>query len=276
MSILNLDQSVVPDIDIKVSAFITSDKQWDYAKLSQYLPPSIIQTIQSIPLPITDVADSFCWGYSGSGEFSTKSATWKAHDNIPGDQPKWKYRSIWKLDVAPKIRVFLWQLCHNSLPARGTLLRRGIHLDPLCPSCSGDIEDMDHIFMKCPLARQVWDLAVAHHWIPANPFPYSHVSIRDGLLLLIQNRYPCLSRVALLLWSIWKARNGLIFRNDSPSPMGPLACQTQLGRMDVAIFILGPKSFHTLFLFITYSSTSKGSSSHSLDVTKGRLYQDQL
>jgi len=93
-SLLNLDQSAVPDIDIKVSAFITPDKQWDSSKLSQYLPPSLIQTIQSIPLPITDVDDSFCWGYSDSGGFSTKTATWKAHENIPRDQPKWKYRWI--------------------------------------------------------------------------------------------------------------------------------------------------------------------------------------
>ena len=90
------------------------------------MPNDVIQIIQSIPLPITDVADSFCWGYSGSGDFSTKSATWKAHDNISREQPMWKYQWIWKLDVMPKIRVFLWQLCYNVLPSRGNLLHRGL------------------------------------------------------------------------------------------------------------------------------------------------------
>jgi len=75
VSLLNMDHSSVPDMDMKVSAFISPDKHWDSSKLSQYLPTDVIQTIQSIPLPITDVADSFCWGYSGSGVFSTKSAT---------------------------------------------------------------------------------------------------------------------------------------------------------------------------------------------------------
>jgi len=32
-----------------------------------------------VPIPCTQMADTFCWGLFGSGEFSTRSATWKAH-----------------------------------------------------------------------------------------------------------------------------------------------------------------------------------------------------
>jgi len=34
-----------------------------------------------IAVSITDIADSFCWGLSSSGYFTTKSATWLAHGN---------------------------------------------------------------------------------------------------------------------------------------------------------------------------------------------------
>jgi len=168
------------------------------------------------------VADSFCWGYTGSGDFSTKSATWKTHDNIATDQPIWQYKWIWKLDIMPKIRIFLWQLCHNALPARGTLLRRGIQVDPICPSCLVDIEDTDHIFLRCPMAHNVWDMAVTHHWLPSHPFSQPGSSLCEELHLLAQNQYPWFSRLVLLLWSIWKSRNALIFRNESISPMGTL------------------------------------------------------
>jgi len=60
VSMLNLDHSTLPDVDLTVNEFITPDKQWDTSKLSHYLPNDITQLIQSIPLPITDVADSFC------------------------------------------------------------------------------------------------------------------------------------------------------------------------------------------------------------------------
>ena len=136
------------------------------------------------------------------------------------DHPVWPYNWIWKLDVMPKVKVFLWQLCHRALPSRGTLFRRGIHLDPLCPACNTALEDTDHIFLQCPLAQKVWDMAVAHKWLPSIPFAHPAATLQDGLQSLSHNPHSQLSRIVLILWSIWKSRNALIFRNVVPSPMG--------------------------------------------------------
>ena len=122
----------------------------------------------------------------------------------------------------PKIKVFLWQLCHNSLPSRGTLFRRGLPMDPLCPACLNDIEDTDHISIHCPLARQVWNLAVAHNWLPQFSFPTLIAPLRDQLHDLATQDYPHITRVVLLLWSIWKSRNALVFNDDASNPMGTL------------------------------------------------------
>ena len=216
---LNLDRSSVQEADIKVSAFITPDRQWDLSKLRHYVPHGVLQQIQGIPLPYTDVEDSFCWGHTGSGIFSTKSATWRAHENIDRNQPDWQFKWIWKLDILPKIKIFLWQLCHKALPSRGTLLRRGVQLDPLCPACNTEIEDTDHIFIHCPTAQKVWELAVTHQWIPMLPFDNSVSSLHDGLHVLAHNRHPRLSRIVLLLWSLWKSRNARTFKNETPSPL---------------------------------------------------------
>jgi len=222
VALLNLEPAAVSNINLKVQEFITPDKQWDTAKLSHYVPNSVIQLIQRIPLPITNVVDSFGWGYSGSGEFTTKSATWQAHDHISRDQPLWRFKWIWKLDVMPKIKIFLWQLCHNALPSRATLLRRGMQLDPVCKSCTLDIEDTDHIFLHCPAVHSVWDLAISHRWIDSLPSTQQNISLRDQLHALAQTQFPYLTRVVLLLWSIWKSRNAFIFRNESTTPMGTL------------------------------------------------------
>jgi len=122
----------------------------------------------------------------------------------------------------PKIKIFLWQLCHRALPSRGTLLRRGIHLDPLCPACNTDLEDTDHIFLQCPMAQKVWEMAVAHQWLRSIPFAHSMSTLQAGLQLLAHHPQPQLSRIVLLLWSIWKSRSALIFRNEAPSLMGTL------------------------------------------------------
>jgi len=59
-SMLNLEHSTLSDIELKVKEFITPNKHWDTAKLRLYVSNDVIQLIQRIPLPITDVADSFC------------------------------------------------------------------------------------------------------------------------------------------------------------------------------------------------------------------------
>jgi len=107
VTMLDLDPSSLPEADIKVSAFITPGKQWDTPKLRHLVPNDIVQHIQSIPLPYTDVGDSFCWGYPSSGDFSTKSATWRAHENIGRNQADWQFKWIWNLDIMPKIKIFL-------------------------------------------------------------------------------------------------------------------------------------------------------------------------
>ena len=122
----------------------------------------------------------------------------------------------------PKLKIFLWQLCHNALPVKGTLFRRGLQIDPLCQACSADIEDIDHIFIHCPMAKRVWDMAITHQWLPTMPFNQPATGLRDELHIMAQNKFPWLSRVVLLLWSLWKSRNAYVFKNEVPSPMGTL------------------------------------------------------
>jgi len=65
----------------------------------------IIQKIIGIALLIMDTADSFCWGLSSSGYFTTKSATWLAHGNRISEQWSWKYKWLWNNDTMPKNKV---------------------------------------------------------------------------------------------------------------------------------------------------------------------------
>jgi len=79
---------------VKVSEFITSAKLWDTYKLSKVLLQNLVSLVLTVPIPLTNIEDSFCWGFTGSGDFTTKSATWRAHDNITHDQDSWKFNWI--------------------------------------------------------------------------------------------------------------------------------------------------------------------------------------
>ena len=64
----------------------------------------------------------------------------------------------------PKIKIFIWQICHNVLLVRGIVLRRGLVINPACPLCLGDIESIEHIFKDCQMVHKVWNLAAKHSW----------------------------------------------------------------------------------------------------------------
>lgn len=72
--ITDLISNPLPQVSHKVSDFINEDKQWDEAKLGQFLTPCLSAKIMSIPIPRNNIPDKFFWGPDPSGSFTTKSA----------------------------------------------------------------------------------------------------------------------------------------------------------------------------------------------------------
>ena len=194
-----------------------------YVKLRGLVDTNSLQLILATPIPSNQLPDSICWGLSSTDNFSSKSATWLAHGLDLTTATPWEFSWIWTLDVMPKLKIFLWQLCHASLPTRGILLKGGLQIDPLCPHCLSDIEDMEHLFLGCPSVSQVWRLAADHHWITHSP-PQSSIPIVPRWLAGLHSSCSRMSleRTVSLLWSIWKTRNNSVFRSEPCDPITTL------------------------------------------------------
>ena len=74
-----------------VSHFITEAKEWDVLKLTELLDDASLQLILATPIPSSHIPDSVCWGLSGNGDFSTKTATWAAHGLALKNSLSWEY-----------------------------------------------------------------------------------------------------------------------------------------------------------------------------------------
>ena len=120
----------------------------------------------------------------------------------------------------PKIKIFLWQMCHNTLPVRGTLFRRGYRIEPHCPLCTNDIESTEHLFQECPQSKTVWDLAQQRNWIPSQAtINQATPWLSNFETFLTSYERKTLQRISFLLWSIWKMRNAVIFQQDFVHPI---------------------------------------------------------
>ncbi|GJS28078.1 RNA-directed DNA polymerase, eukaryota [Tanacetum coccineum] len=72
----------------------------------------------------------------------------------------------WVKFIPIKVNVFSWRARRDRLPTRVNLSRRGVLLDShLCPLCNAAMEDVQHVFFRCDVARVVlrkicrwWDL----------------------------------------------------------------------------------------------------------------------
>ncbi|GKE41515.1 ribosomal protein L7Ae/L30e/S12e/Gadd45, partial [Tanacetum coccineum] len=62
----------------------------------------------------------------------------------------------WVKFIPIKVNVFSWRARRDRLPTRVNLSRRGVLLDShMCPLCNAAMEDVQHVFFRCDVARVV-------------------------------------------------------------------------------------------------------------------------
>ncbi|XP_075654689.1 uncharacterized protein LOC142624833 [Castanea sativa] len=122
-----------PNVEMKVCELIDhSSWQWDRGKLVATFTPRTCKKILSLPLNHVDSQDTLVWTKNKAKTFSVKtayrvalrlkSAALAEHLSVRAHGVTWG--KIWKLNVPPKVRTFLWRACSNCLPTRDNLSRR--------------------------------------------------------------------------------------------------------------------------------------------------------
>lgn len=77
--------------------------------------------------------------------------------------PKAKYIStLWKLNLRPKLHLFVWKLVQDILATRGKLRKLSINIDNASPLCNKTEEPLDHLFSTCDLAFNDWSTVDIH------------------------------------------------------------------------------------------------------------------
>ncbi|XP_059624679.1 uncharacterized protein LOC132267546 [Cornus florida] len=135
-----------------------------------------------------DKQDEVIWRPERSGRFSVRSAYKLAisMSNFAGASLlPCPWSSIWRCRTLSKVQRFLWCCCLHAAPVRVALLDRGCVVSPLCPRCGLQEESIVHLMFSCTHSLQKTILSS---------------DFADALSLI----YFC-------VWSIWKARNRLVF-----------------------------------------------------------------
>lgn len=164
---------------------------------------------------LTDGSDILRWTHA-NGIFSTRdcfSHLLISPEVTSGDKRVWPL--LWSIKAPPKILNFLWRIQWNIVPTRDFLNSRLHTVTNLCPWCLLTSESASHLFWHCELSIWAWEF-VSRWWsLPAIRKFIPHFSLFSLLKIKV---HKAASRiwyivVAATLWSIWLARNELVFSN---------------------------------------------------------------
>ncbi|KAL0011218.1 hypothetical protein SO802_006326 [Lithocarpus litseifolius] len=132
---------------------------WNLGNISFSFPYSLRQRIKATPIPMASASvDHISLCSSPDREFDLK----EAYNLACAVQDSHFYEPfmgnwVWKTITLPKIKCFLWQCIHKSIPAREVLSARVLVVPISCPLCNAHIESIIHILHDCPLANEFWD-----------------------------------------------------------------------------------------------------------------------
>ena len=161
------------------------------------------------------VEDKREWLADPSGIFSSKSAfgSLTRDHSMPVN---YLAKSIWKLNIPIKVKVFIWLLVLDKISVQTNLQkRRPYHsLSPgWCVMCKKDNESLDHLFLTCEFTNRFWIKILQEfdrEWVTPR-LASDLLSLGQGFFL--QKRGKILWKVATsaTFWAIWLERNRRIF-----------------------------------------------------------------
>ncbi|KAL6566692.1 hypothetical protein OROMI_015096 [Orobanche minor] len=208
--------SEAPDLTVG-ELMVEGGGAWDIDYIRNPFSENNAKCILSIPIRNCSGADIWSWFYSKDGQYNVKSGyapglTIKnrftaSSSTTNGFRDIWRW--IWNIDLPEKIKVFLWKCAKNILPVKANLTKRGVNVDPICPRCGENEETVQHALRDCPWSSFLWQIS---------PLRFGGKLLQHGThmtewfseVLKIQ----CKDSKRLfgaLLWTLWGARNKLIF-----------------------------------------------------------------
>ncbi|XP_019097511.1 PREDICTED: uncharacterized protein LOC109131263 [Camelina sativa] len=165
---------------------IPGTNEWN-SNLIRNILPMYEDVIKKIKPSGQGARDTWAWLPTKDGQYSAKSGYFET-------------------------KLLIWKAVQNALPVGVNLKYRNITDSAVCPHCSEE-ESVLHLLFLCPYAKSIWSAAP----FQTKPHLESIKDVNQGIEKV--NNLLCLPPTGIgsgplapwIIWSIWTARNQLIF-----------------------------------------------------------------
>lgn len=170
---------------------------------------------QAQPFPeLSDQMDLLTWRFTANGQYSAASIYQVL---ISGGLIRWEFKAIWRYNIPPTVKVFIFLLLKDRLLTREVMIYRNFNCtDTQCPLCdSGVLESAVHLFFECPVSRAIWNRLSEFLGVPSFIHGDSVQKIWRRCSQLLKQKPSIRRRGECILsagcWMIWRRRNTKIF-----------------------------------------------------------------
>jgi hypothetical protein len=136
-------------------------------------PPSCVDRLSSVHLLLSDK-----WGWGKTGFYTAAQGFISLQSPQALIESTTLWKQVWDPLGLPKINFFCWVLMHRKVLTGENLAKRGIIGPHRCSMCCNALEMMDHLFVDCPFAQEVWKISLQDlnvrvpnrlQWLPYSP-----------------------------------------------------------------------------------------------------------
>ncbi|XP_057249396.1 uncharacterized protein LOC130590838 [Beta vulgaris subsp. vulgaris] len=180
---------------------------WNIDLITRVFNERDTKCILALPLSEQSKEDVITWAFTKDGVYSVKTAYMLGKMfNLDGFHEAWV--KLWKVEVSPKVRLFLWRLCTGTLPTRALLHYRHM-LEHNCCSWCGEEETVSHALFLCPRVTDLWSESGCEQLIDG----VAQKSMQEVVASWATSAEKLHRRAMLLAWHIWMERNAKVFNN---------------------------------------------------------------
>jgi hypothetical protein len=192
-------------------------KRWDEIKINSLFPLDVAHDILAVPLLEVVTEDRLIWKEEKDGMYSVRSGYriyMKERNRGYREHGGDGWSNLWRINAPPKVKHLLWRVCKDCLPTRLRLRNRYVNCPEECPMCLSCDEEEQHLFFRCDMIREAWEVMGLVHII--QPRLLQFTNIRDIIFHICRHESSTLAgKFATLLWFAWQNRNNKVWKDDS-------------------------------------------------------------
>ena len=129
---------------------------------------------------------------------------------------------IWKCWAPMKCKFAMWLIIRERIWTADRLARKGLPHNDKCPFCNLSPENAQHLFIGCAVVNIIWGNIMSwvnlQHLTPSSQLNLKEWWVQARSSISGKTRKRLDSLVLLVVWTVWRERNGRVFdKNFKPT-----------------------------------------------------------